>query len=176
VIDVRREAPFEHSRFLGRAPRRRIPVWHVVFNSLLVQADRDLAEIASILGYNPEPFEAWALNTAAAIDARLWDDEAGHYVHRDPANGDPRPTSTASGAVPLYAAVPGPDRAERLARLVNAETYSHLHPEVMWMLCRGLERYGFTDRAEVIREHLVADAPGGGMLAAALALDLMTGR
>ena len=39
-------------------------VQDVLFNSLLVQANRDLAEIARVLGDDPEPFEAWAELTA----------------------------------------------------------------------------------------------------------------
>ena len=40
----------------------------VLFNSLLVQANRDLAEISRVVGADPEPFEAWADRTAAGLE------------------------------------------------------------------------------------------------------------
>ena len=39
-----------------------------LFNSLLVQSNRDLAAIARLLGDDPEPFESWAAQTAAGVD------------------------------------------------------------------------------------------------------------
>src|SRR4051794_9529643 len=44
----------------------------VLFNSLLVQSNRDLAELARAVGADPRPFEEWAEQTAAGIDAQLW--------------------------------------------------------------------------------------------------------
>src|SRR3954453_632992 len=47
----------------------------VLFNSLLVQSNHDLAELARIVGADPTPFEEWANRIAATLEAALWDED-----------------------------------------------------------------------------------------------------
>src|SRR5919206_311388 len=51
-------------------------VQDVLFNAILCQASRDLAEIARVLGEDPLPFEARAEQTARATNEKLWDGES----------------------------------------------------------------------------------------------------
>jgi mannosylglycerate hydrolase len=90
-------------------------VQDVLFNSLLCKANRDLAEIARVVGQDPAPHEELAEKTKGAIDEKLWDDDRGIYLDYDFADG--RPIRVYFGpnlAGPLYACIPDQDRAKRV--------------------------------------------------------------
>ena len=86
----------------------------VLFNALLVQSNRDLAQIARVVGADGEEFEAWADRTAAGLEERLWSEDDALYLDFDVEVGDVVDVRTAAGLSPLYAGVPGPDRARRM--------------------------------------------------------------
>jgi hypothetical protein len=58
-------------------------VQDVLFNSMLCQADRDLAQIARVLGEDPAPFKERAEHTARAMNQKLWDEEHSTYLDFD---------------------------------------------------------------------------------------------
>ena len=60
----------------------------VLFNSLLVQANLDLAEIARVLGDDPGQYDEWAALTAADLNTSLWSEPDGLYVDYDVRAGD----------------------------------------------------------------------------------------
>ena len=55
-------------------------VQDVLFNALLCRSDRDLAEIARVLGEDPTPLERRARKTARAMNEKLWDEQHGIYL------------------------------------------------------------------------------------------------
>lgn len=160
----------------------------VLFNSLLVQANRDLAEIALVLGGDPAPFEAWAERTGAELDEKLWDDEHAVYCDYDVISGEHVQTRTASGFAPLYAGIPDGTRAERMVERVVASgvrvgddgwAVTSLSPDdprfqptlywrgpvwpiLNWVLYRGLSRYGFDELAAQVRTALLGLVRRGG--------------
>src|SRR5262249_11235731 len=94
---VRRETPFA--------------LRSVLFNALLVQADRDLGAIAGRLGRDPAPYAARAEALARALDDALWHGEHCRWVDHDVLLGAAVPTRSAAGFAPLFAGVPSPERA-----------------------------------------------------------------
>src|SRR5215213_7353873 len=64
-------------------------VQEVLFNSLLSKADRDLAEIARILGEDPSSHEELAENTKSAVEEKLWDEDRGTYLDYVLVDGKP---------------------------------------------------------------------------------------
>jgi hypothetical protein len=125
-----------------------------------VRSDRDLAEIAVLLGRNPEPFEAWAQAGAAAVDAHLWVGPAGTYG--SPSDAPPDPLR---GASVLFAAIPDRSRAEQVAAAVQrrspAERRAQLPDEleaasdrlmVTYLAVAGLRTYGFADEASALED------------------------
>jgi mannosylglycerate hydrolase len=160
----------------------------VLFNALLVQSNRDLAEIAGVLGTDPQPFEARAEQTAAGLDSKLWDDEHAMYVDHDVRAGEPIRTRCATGFAPLYAGVPADERARRMVERLLASgvqvgadgwAVTSLSPDdprfeptlywrgpvwpiINWVLYRGLRRYGFAAAAERLRRALIELATRGG--------------
>jgi hypothetical protein len=157
-------------------------VQDVLFNSLLCRAERDLAEIADLLGEDPTPFEDRAARTARVIDEKLWDEERGTYLDYDLVANAPIKVSAAAGFSPLFAGVPEKVRARRM--LQSMESYGFCPAKdglicvpsydlygygfspvqywrgpvwinINWFLLRGFERYGFTEQAGYLRETIV---------------------
>jgi glycogen debranching enzyme len=153
----------------------------VIFNSLLVQSNRDLAELARAAGDDPRRYQEWAELTAAAMNARLWNEEQAMYADFDVRAAVPILMPTAGGFTPLYAGVPSRERAEGMvSRLESAGVAlgvdewaltslppddprfeptlywrGPIWPIMNWFLYRGLARYGYTDLASRVRTALV---------------------
>ncbi len=154
----------------------------VLYNSLLVQANRDLAAIAAALGADPRPFEEWAEVTADGINRKLWDERSAAYLDWDLVADEPIHTRVGVGFSPLYAGVPSEERAQRMVdRLTESvgvqldETtwaVASFDPKderfastnywrgpiwinVNWALYQGLKRYGFHRRAESLRRAML---------------------
>jgi glycogen debranching enzyme len=152
-------------------------VHDVLFNSLLVQSNRDLAAIAAVVGADPERHERRADETAAAIERRLWNEEEGAYLDRDVRSGDWIDVRVGSSFAPLYAGAPTPERAaflvgrlhdfsvavEPAGRAVpslgtddpsfEAIRYwrGPVWPIVNWVAYRGLRRNGYDESAAELR-------------------------
>ena len=184
LVSVFRELAYDSPRIAQATPFALQPV---LFNSLLVQSNRDLAEIARILGVDPVPFEAWAESTASALD-QLWDEEQAVYVDYDVEAGERVQVRTAAGLSPLYAGVPTGARAERMiARLAESRVgvgdsgwavtsmspgdpgfqparywRGPVWPILNWVLQRGLDRYEYSSLAIEVRSALVELARSSG--------------
>jgi hypothetical protein len=157
-------------------------VQDVLFNALLCQGNRDLAEVARILGEDPIPFEQLAERTAQAINQKLWDEEHGIYIGFDLVAGESIHTHAAAGFLPLFAGIPDVDRARRKYRYLNSscfcrvdeDTYpvptydrhaSDFEPSrywrgpiwmnIDWLLYHGLQRYGFIEYAKRIQQSMI---------------------
>ena len=155
-------------------------VHDVLFNSLLVQSNRDLAEISRVIAADPQPFEAWAEQTATGLDDVLWDEPEAMYLDFD-VRADTQIRARAGAAFsPLYAGIPSRDRALRLIeRLPGFEVAidgvgplvasvapddpqfepalywrGPVWPMINWVVYTGLLRYGFAEEATEIRRAL----------------------
>jgi glycogen debranching enzyme len=159
----------------------------VLFNSLLVQSNHDLAAIARVVGADAAQFEEWARLTAAGLET-LWDEEHAVYVDFDVAANEPVPTRGATGYAPLYAGVPTLERAQRMVERLQRSwvkiggsgwAVTSLSPDdprfeptlywrgpvwpiLNWVLLRGLARYGFTGAAARLRSTQVELTRKGG--------------
>jgi glycogen debranching enzyme len=178
LVKLYRDCGYDSERIRDECP---FVVHDVLFNSLLVQANRDLAEIARVLGDDPGPFEAWADRTAEGLDAKLWDDGEGSYGDYD-VRADERVRAQTAGAFsPLFAGIPTRDRAGQLKARLMASTVAvdgvgrvvtsvapsdanfdpalywrgPVWPMINWVVQAGLRRYGFTDEATEIRNALL---------------------
>lgn len=163
-------------------PATPFAIHDVLYNSLLVQADRDLAEIARLLGADPSPFESWAQQTTDGIEQKLWDEDHAVYLDYDLVAGEPIRTRVGAGFSPLYAGIPSAERAQRMVDRLTESVGIHLDEttwavpsfgreeagflptnywrgpiwiNVNWVLYRGLRRYGFTRRAEYLRRAII---------------------
>jgi hypothetical protein len=158
-------------------------VQDVLFNALLCRADQDLAQIARVLGEDPTPLEKRTRKTARAMNEKLWDEQHGIYLDFDLTTGRPLHVYVAPNFVPLYAAIPDEGRASRMVdalesagfglsdeRLTPVPSYDRygfaffptrywrgpVWVNIDWLLMRGLERYGYKEQAQRLRETIVS--------------------
>jgi hypothetical protein len=117
----------------------------VLFNTLLSQAGRDLAEISRVLGEDPSPHLTRAEQTARAINEKLWDEERGIYLDFDLVTDEPIRVYVASGFSPLYAGIPDANRARRmLDGLENSGFSLGANPEAKGCYSvPSYDRYGY---------------------------------
>jgi hypothetical protein len=155
----------------------------VLFNSLLCKANRDLAEIARVIGEDPSSYDELADKTKGAINEKLWDADRGIYLDYDFA--DNRPIRVYFGpnlAGPLYAGIPSQDRASRMLDTLDNDGFGlsdeNITPipsydlrgygfskerywrgpvwiNINWFLMHGLGAYGFKDHAARLRQTIV---------------------
>jgi hypothetical protein len=180
LVKLFSERDYDEARIREECP---FLVQDVLFNALLCQADRDLAEIARILGENPSPLEERAERTQSAINGKLWDEQHGIYLDFDLASGQPLQVYVAANFVPLFAGIPDKEQARRMVEsLENAgfglsdesitpvpsyDRYGFaffptrywrgpVWANINWFLMRGLERYGYEEQAKRLRNTIVA--------------------
>lgn len=157
-------------------------VQDVLFNTILVQANSDLARIAEYIGESPEVWTVKADKTRKAMNNKLWDDERDLYVNYDLVRESPVYEKILAGFLPVYAGIPDEKRANILFDYLNthcfcrlddtcfaAPTFDRSSPQfssskywrgpiwinLNWMLCLGLSRYGFDDYAQRIMDSII---------------------
>jgi neutral trehalase len=175
LIQLFAERDYDEARIRADSP---FLVQDVLFNTLLCQADRDLAELARAVGEDSSPFQARAERTARAINEKLWDEECGIYLDFDLVTSEPIRVYVAAGFSPLYANIPDTERARGiLAMLENSgfclggngcypvpsyDRYGYgfspvqywrgpVWVNINWLLLRGFERYGLDEQADRMR-------------------------
>lgn len=166
-------------------------VQDVLFNTLLCRAEQDMAELARLLGADPTLHGQRAAATAAAIDAKLWDESRSLYADYDLAIDAPIPMPALAGFAPLYAGVPDAVRARQMVDYLGgpafglavaggtaypAASYDRSAPgysprrywrgpvwiQMNWLMMHGLVKYGYTGHAARLRQAIVELPAVGG--------------
>jgi hypothetical protein len=174
LVKLYRDRHYESAAIAADCP---FVVHDVLFNSLLVQSNRDLAALADHVGADPERHERRADETAAAIEARLWNEDEGAYLDRDVRSGGWIDVRVGSSFAPLYAGAPSPERAAVLVGRLDEFSVpvapagravpslgtddpsfepirywrGPVWPIVNWVAYRGLRRNGYDDPAAELR-------------------------
>ena len=165
-------------------------VQDVLFNTILVRANRDLAAIARLLKFDPAPFERWAEQTAIAINEVLWCPELGQYQSYDMVSTTPIATGAAASFAPLYGQIPNPAQAYQMVKQLmgltfhcptvgtcgvasygrgatafngNAPWRGAVWLHLNWMLHQGLQSYGYGAEARHLRQASLILAKQGGL-------------
>jgi mannosylglycerate hydrolase len=178
LVKLYRDWQYDSARIRQESP---FVVHDVLFNSLLVQANRDLAEIARVLEIDPDRFEAWAEQTAAGLDTKLWDEAEDRYGDYDVRAGERIRAQTSAAYAPLFAGIPTPQRAREMVESLSGSSVAidgigrvvasvapgdvnfdpalywrgPAWPIINWVVHAGLRRYGFMDEAAEIRKALL---------------------
>jgi hypothetical protein len=174
LVKLYRDRGYDGSGIAADCP---FVVHDVLFNSLLVQSNRDLAAIAEHVGADPERHEQRADETSAAIEQRLWNEHLGSYLDRDVRSGEWIDVRVGSSFAPLYAGAPSPERAASLVGRLHEFSVpveptgravpslgtddasfepirywrGPVWPIVNWVAYRGLRRNGYDDPAAELR-------------------------
>lgn len=177
LVDLMRRLAYRPDRIRAGTP---FAIWDVMWNSLLVQADRDLGMLCRAVGADPSGYEEWADAVAAEVEARLWHPERAAYANVDVLTGAWSPVPAGSVFIPLFAGIPDEQRAgvlvDHLARFSVEWNGGRLVPSldvhhpgflprrywrgpvwinVNWLIYRGLLRYGFTGLAGQLRHGML---------------------
>lgn len=179
LVKLFRSNNYHPERIRGVTP---FAVADVLCNSLYVQANHDLAEIARELGADASRFDDWADETADGMQQRLWDAHHSAYVDYDLVADEPIMTRVGASFSPLYAGVPSKDQANAMVDHLTESVGVHIDEStwmvpsfdpreagflstnywrgpiwinVNWVLYRGLRRYGYEPRAERLKEAIV---------------------
>jgi hypothetical protein len=159
-------------------------VQDVLFNAILCQADRDLAQIARALGEDATSFEERAEKSARAINEKLWDEEHSIYLDFDLAAGRSIYVYVAPNfAGPLFAGIPDEGRAGRMVADLERSGFGFSDESITpvpsydrygfaffptrywrgpvwininWFLAQGLDRYGYEEQAKLLRKTIVS--------------------
>ncbi len=186
LVDLFRELSYDPERIRAATP---FAVADVLMNTLWVQANRDLASIADIIGADGSRFTAWADEAAAAMGEICWDDTLDVFVDFDLVAGAPICTRVGAAFAPLFAGIPDADQARRMVRRLHDEVGERLGAttwmvpsfdpsepgfmptnywrgpvwiNVNWVLYQGLRRYGYHVEAASLRASLLALAERSG--------------
>jgi glycogen debranching enzyme len=178
LIDVFRQQRYAPNALLAHSP---FLVQDILFNSILFRADEDLRALAVGLGQRADEIDGWLRNMHLNFNSRFWDEGVGLYYDYDARAGMPIRVNTAATFLPLLAGLPSKMQAQRLVgeHLLNTHEYApagELHHWVTttarteptweprrywrgpvwiimnWFLIEGLQRYGYDDLAQVIRQ------------------------
>ena len=158
-------------------------VQDVLFNALMCQADRDLAQIARAVGEDPSLWEECAARAARAMNEKLWDEQHGIFLDFDLASNRLLDVYVAPNLVPLFAGIPDEKQARRMVdtleytgfglsdeTLTPVPSYDRygfaffptrywrgpVWANINWFIMRGLERYGYDEQAERLRNTIVS--------------------
>lgn len=157
-------------------------VQDVLFNTLLCKANRDLAEVADIIGKDPEPFNTWADQTARVMNSKLWYGEEQMYADYDLQAKQKVQGRVLSGFLPLLAGIPDEDQKHQMFEYLNTHCFCQMTDtcfpapsydrsgedysarlywrgpvwiNMNWLLGLGLERYGYYDYANKIKDSMI---------------------
>ena len=178
LINVFRQLHYVPNELLANSP---FLVQDVLFNAILFRADEDLRTLAVSLGQPTDEIDGWLRNMRVNFNARFWDEGVGLYYDYDVRAGEPIRVNTASTFLPLFAGLASKKQSQWLVEvhLLNADEYA-LAGEVRhwvtttarteptweprrywrgpvwiimnWFLIEGLQRYGYDDLADIIRQ------------------------
>ncbi len=154
-----------------------------LFNSILLQADHDLVKIGEILGEDASQVSEWEKKTRKAINQKLWHPGHGIYDDFDLKSDKMIEIDTATGFIPLFAGAPSESQAQRLYDFLDSKSFCSMHNDscfsvpnynmegeyfepvnywrgpiwinINWMLQKGLQRYGFDDKARSVRADIL---------------------
>ncbi len=146
------------------------------YNCIFIRANSHLREIAkSIRADIPDDLEVHMKKTEATLE-QLWDPYSNQYYSRDFITHRLLKISTVATLLPLYAGSITKERAATLVKLLeNEHAYGTAYPvpsvsensswfreklywqgpawvNMNWLIIDGLERYGYKDHADALRE------------------------
>jgi neutral trehalase len=179
LVKIAYDNGYEEARIRRTCP---VLVKDVLFNTIAVRANRDLAALAEVVGEEPKPFRAWADLTCDHLNKKLWSNKGSIYFDYDMVRNRLIRSHVAAGFTPLFAHVPSRERAIKICDRLNTNSFCRLDEvclavpsydkkkpgfsahrywrgpiwvNVNWMIYHGLRSYGLDEYAERVRMSMI---------------------
>jgi len=185
LVDLFIECGYQDDVIARRSP---FLVQDILFNSMLVRSNQALVTLAKAVGADSSEIERWNARTVAAINRKLWDEEAGFYFSYDLRHQRRIQLKTSSGFMPLFAGICTTAQRDRLAQHLTHSFVTGVGANlctstavdepafdpvkywrgpiwvnVNWMLHHGLRRHGLTELANGVKQQTLALLERHGM-------------
>ena len=179
LVDLFRRLNYDEAAIYQECP---FLIQGPLFNSILSKSNEDLVEIGAILGEDTGQVQEWHRQTNRALE-KLWDPRHGAYDVFDLRAGEPVGTLTAAGFLPLLCGAPTSEQAQGIYKALESASFCPMHDSscfsipnyslegaslnasnywrgpvwinTNWLLMQGLLRYGFKEKAESVRYHII---------------------
>lgn len=175
LVDLFRRHHYDEGEMEAHCPFK---IQDPLFNGILCYSNECMAKLAELLAEDPEDFYGWHAFTRGALNEKLWNRVTARYDSYDLHQQALIPTYTANSFIPLLGGVPDPQQAQRMMATMmgthvqerddiwNCPTYALDQAKVdfqkywrgpvwiniNWMLSKGMQRYGFAEDAQLLRE------------------------
>jgi hypothetical protein len=172
LVDILRAARYDSQELLRTSP---VVIHDLAFNCILAAANESLERLAALSGQGiPFALNQRFAGTQTALEG-LWRQETGEYYSHQLPLGGLITIPTVAMFLPLYAGTASRERAEILrTHLLNTNRFKTAYPvpsvpanhplfevrrywrgptwlSTNWFIIRGLERYGYQDDADRLR-------------------------
>jgi glycogen debranching enzyme len=178
LIDIFVECNYDDNQIFNKSP---FIVQDVLFNSMLVKSNSSLIKIGKLLNKDVSEIVAWNEKSIKSINDKFWDEKTGFYYAFDLKSNKRIPIKVSSGFMPLFAEA---CTANQASLLVNQLDHSFQKTKdwyacascafdepafnpvkywrgpvwinVNWMLYHGLQKFGYQQKADLIKEDSLA--------------------
>lgn len=175
IIDIAKKYNYDDAKIAEHSP---FLVLDPLFNSILIRSNEALIKLYGLLGGNDEKIaylKSKQQKSIQSLNAKLYNDELGAYVHFDLRNNRQIPYISSSSFTPLYSGAPDKEKAERLVKTMVQKfggedrylcasfdpTHEKFNPRkywrgpvwinMNWMLYHGLKRYGYDELGQRVK-------------------------
>lgn len=180
LVDLFRTRGYDEAAIRAECP---FLIQDPLFNSILCRSNQSLARIAGIIGDSPRIPLSWEKSTAEGIRSKLWCSDNRMFYPYDLASGHLVYAETSSSFMPLFAGAATREQADILYGRLDSVSFCSLHQgncytipnydtqkedfdranywrgpvwiNINWMLTSGLQRYGYTLKADSLRRDLL---------------------
>lgn len=145
-----------------------------MMNALLIRSNESLIRIGKQLGLDTMEVEEWQQQSLSAFDQKFWNERLGIYTPYDLRGEFQIEEKEIGGLIPLFAGIPSEKQAKKLSdylqELADRDYYltpsfdvdsplfdskrywrGPVWPHMNWMIYHGLNNYGFTDLAHLVK-------------------------
>jgi len=180
LVDLFRRLHYDEAAIYSASP---FLVQDPLVNAVLSKANEDLLSIAEVLGEDTGKIREWHEQTNRALREKMWHADHAAYDVFDLVANERIGTITASGFMPLLCGAPSQAEADAMYRCLESRAFCPMHDgscfsipnynmtgaffdpdnywrgpvwiNTNWLLAEGLERYGFSQKANAVRHDIV---------------------
>ena len=146
-----------------------------MMNALLIQSNAGLIHIGKALGLDTGEVEEWQAQSLKSFNEKCWNPHLGMYCAYDLRAGRQIEEKEVGGIIPLFAGLADENQASHIEQYLldlhrrnfylcpsfdvdspafDSKRYwrGPIWPHINWLVYRGLQRYGFSETAEIVKK------------------------